>query len=653
MRANLTIKNQWQTRYELILQSVSEGICVINKENRISFVNPSALKLLGYQSEELNGQRYEIIFGKLPDDDDATLYPIQFALHEGQTTHVHDEFFYQRQGTKILVEYICVPLVENQEIVEAVITFQDVSERRDLEAAVDLARKNAFESAEEKANFLANMSHEIRTPLNGIIGITDLLAVTPLSSNQAKYLETLQQSAKLLLEIVNDILDFSKIEAGKLSLETLDFDLRQVLGQTHQLFVTEAVKKGIQLKFEFEKDLVTALRGDVGRLHQILNNLISNAIKFTAAGEIIIRIKQQAEYLLFEVSDTGIGIEKNKQGSIFEPFMQGDASTTRNFGGTGLGLAISKQLVELMDGQIGVASETGEGATFWFTAKFEQQEAITGSLRVNFLKINDHDFPKILVVEDNQINQQVAVGSLQQIGINADVVADGVEALKIVREKKYDLILMDCRMPRMDGFEATRQIRDMNNEAQHIKIIAMTASLTSDERAKCTAVGMDDYLIKPISFETLAEVLKKHLHFSVPLKQNQTERDNELHPLAEILDAKTLANFLEIESRGEKNFAQEMLIVYLSHTESQLAELQLAFLERNPEIIKNKAHSLKGSSVNIGIIKLFQAFEQLEAEVENDDWLKIENQIAKILQAFKKVKDKVSNLTGFGEINES
>ncbi len=656
-----TLKEKWQSRIirnEMILQSLAEGICLIDLENRISFANPSASKMLGWQMDKLLGQRYEIIFGQeqnfAPTADENFISPIQFAIIEGETIHVNTETFYRQDKTDFLVEYICVPLYEDGLVVAAVITFQDITERRDLENAVDQARQAALEATRTKANFLANMSHEIRTPLNGIIGITELLALTALSKEQTNYIETLKTSAHLLLEIVNDILDFSKLEASKLELEAIDFDLPKIIAEILQLFTPEAVNKRIQLKYEIAKEIVPRLRGDAGRLRQILNNLISNAIKFTQDGEVSIKTVQSGEGILrFEISDTGIGIEKDKQVKIFEPFIQGDISTTRQFGGTGLGLAISKELVQMMGGEIGVESEIGKGTTFWFTAKFTQQWGSEGVLPADLNQPNEEisahqkeEIIKILVVEDNQINQEVALGRLRQLGIKADVAQNGLAALQAVRSKKYDLILMDCRMPEMDGLEATRQIRQINGHS--IKIIAMTASVTPGERANCLAAGMDDYLAKPMTMEALAETLNHHFRDKISLPALKAEV-NIHHPLAKIIEAKILENFLEIEARGEKDFVKEMLGIYLNHTETQLIELQNAFFAQNRELVKNKAHSLKGSSGNIGVINLFQDFGSLEEEAGKEEWVNIKKIIDKILQEFTTLKAKVSHLTEFGD----
>lgn len=403
---------------------------------------------------------------------------------------------------------------------------------------------------------------------------------------------------------------------------------------------------------------MTAVRGDAGRLRQVLNNLVSNAIKFTKEGEVFVKLKSQSGGLFrFEVTDTGRGIEKENQAKIFEPFMQGDISTTRQFGGTGLGLAISKELVQMMGGEIGLESEFGKGTTFWFTAKFDELLGVEASLQFDFSKIRQKSSqtlkktkPKILVVEDNPINQEVALGRLRQLGIKGDVAQNGLEALKLLKKKSYDLILMDCRMPKMDGFEATKHIRQFENDKKHIKIIAMTASVTAEERENCFQAGMDDYLAKPMKIEVLAETLNKHLQYKLPPPKLNVKGDVVQHPFAQFLDAKILQNFVEIESRGEKNFVKEMMEIYLSHTETEFTKLQKAFEKSDFETIKNKAHSLKGSSGNIGIHNLFQRFKELENEVEKKDLIKTEKVIKIILQEFTELKTKVSHLINAGDL---
>jgi PAS domain S-box-containing protein len=640
-------ETSWENRIvqnDLILQSINEGVCVIDKDNRISFANDSALQMLGWKREDLLWKRYEkVLFGAdfaEQSEDEAIINPIEFACTENEKIHVNSETFYRQNGTMFLVEYDCIPLCENDETVGVVITFDDISERRDLEIAVAEARDAALASAREKANFLANMSHEIRTPLNGIIGISGFLEQTNLSAEQKDYVETLNTSANLLLDIVNDILDFSKIEAGKLELEETDFDLREIIAETIKLFIPQAFKRRNKLEFEIEENVQTALCGDAGRLRQILHNLLSNAVKFTEEGKVKLKILQGTDdFLRFEVSDTGIGIEKDKQAEIFEPFAQADVSTTRRFGGTGLGLAISKQIVQMMGGKIGVESEAGKGAKFWFTAKIACQQNPEKSLAADKNVLLDKSEIKVLVVEDNPVNQEVALGRLRQLGIAAELAENGLEAVEAVKNNDYDLVLMDCRMPKMDGYEATRKIRQIS---KNLKIVAMTASVTADEREKCLAAGMDDYLSKPMTNEALEQTLDKHL--LIKIADESAETDFIQHPLAEIIEAKTLKNFLEIEERGEKNFVREMLNLYLKHSETQLCELKSAVANRNLNLVKNKTHALRGSSANIGLTNLFQEFNNLEQTVESD-WLTAEQILNVILEKFAELKEKVSQLS--------
>ena len=648
-------------RSELILQSLSEGICVIDAERKITFVNPAAARLFGCEASELLDKNYDLAFfhqDKTISEADLAVCPIQFALTVGATSHINTEIFFRADDSDFLVEYVCAPIFEDAEITGAVVTFQDITERRDIEAIISQARESALEAARTKAVFLANMSHEIRTPLSGIVGTANLLLDTHLTEEQRHYLQMLQKSVGLLMETVNEILDFSKIEAGKFALETIDFNLRETVEESINLFKVPANRKNLDLTFTIENDISDVFRGDENRLRQVLNNLLNNAIKFTESGKILLSITQlekdnQQTTLRFEVTDTGIGIDAEEKSRLFQPFTQADVSTTRRFGGTGLGLAICKEIVEMMSGEIGVESEAGKGSRFWFTVRLvsgfnfqvlgEDEIKDTKNKEING-KVKDSETwnvkpetIKILIADDNEINREVIRKLLELIGFQCETAENGTQAVKKSAEENYDLILMDCQMPLMDGLTATKTIRQ-TEKSPRPKIIALTANSAGTEREKCRLAGMDDYLSKPVTKNDLVGMLNKHFSTEKVLPNLDLKQNIVQHSLAELIAPEILKSFLEIESRGEKNFTFEILQIYCQNAEEQISELQNDFRNRDMDSIERRAHSLKGSSANTGLEKLAEDFAILEGFLGSGSWRKIENLLVEINHDFAEVK---------------
>jgi len=762
---------------EALMSCSRDAIVVLDSQGRVALWSKTAQSVLGWSEKQVLGRKLEEILQcrdleKCKGAESPKVVQMVCTSLGGNEIPIELSIFGTSLGGEPHDLVILRDVTQRRQSENELLRAKEEAEsfNRELEQAIERANCMAMEAElanAAKSSFLANMSHEIRTPMNGIIGMTGLLLDTDLTPEQREYAQVIRNCAESLLSLINDILDFSKIEAGKLDLEILDFDLRLALEEVVEVLAFKAAEKGLEFVCLVEPDVPSLLRGDPGRLRQVLLNLVGNAIKFTIKGEVLVRVSLEAETeekvtLRFQVRDTGIGIPRDKQRLLFRPFTQVDGSTTRKFGGTGLGLSISKRLVELMGGNVWVESWPGKGSVFSFTAVLEKQplegevssqpgapqlqgkrvlvvddhasnrlllkvllegwgcfcqeaqraqEALlmlreayesgnpfhaaildmlmpdmdgdrlgkaikkdprlkeiclimltslgrrgdAGRLReIGFagyltkpvrasqlrrcletvLGLGEAHFPdshpelltpqslddkrkrslRILLAEDNITNQKVALGILQKLGYRAEAVANGKEALASLQREPYDLVLMDCQMPEMDGYEATRLIREPSTGVLNPKVpvIAMTANAMAGDRARCMEAGMDDYVTKPVRAQDLQAVIAKWTKAGKDSpKEAQEQPFVASSPSLEALvpnEEKTPPVFdreaLLERLMGDQELATVILSGFIQETPRQIHALRSALSQGDAQAVCRWAHTIKGAAGNVGAMLL-------------------------------------------------
>lgn len=515
-------------RFQLVVKGTKDGIWDWeNTAEDTQYWSPQFYKLLGYENEELEAKQSTFMSMIHPDDLVAVQKAFNAHIYKGRTFDIEHRMkkksgkhgWFQSRGI-IIVD----PDTNKKRMTGSI---SDISDRKNTEKKLQQAKEEAESATRMKSDFLATMSHEIRTPMNGIIGTTELVLDTKLTTQQKGYLDNILFSAENLLEILNDILDFSKIEAGKMEIEMHPFNLKRSTQEVIDLLLPKAQQKNLKLILDFKKDAHEFIVADSMRIRQILHNFVGNAIKFTEKGKITITVENQQKVkapkgktmVLISVADTGIGLTKEQRRAIFNKFVQADSSTTRKFGGTGLGLAICQMLVAMLGGEIGVESEPGKGSVFSFSMLLDiaSKDSITDKTVDTSANALDHGVKtpiRVLMAEDNRINAEFAKEMLEKLKCDVTVVRNGREAHETLQKnREFDLIFMDCQMPIMDGFEATKYVREYEtkNNHDHIPIVALTANAMKGDRAKCIKAGMDDYLRKPVRQKDFAGMIRKWL----------------------------------------------------------------------------------------------------------------------------------------------
>jgi PAS domain S-box-containing protein len=620
--------------YRQIFENAHDPIIIFRPDDeRVLNVNRRACEVYGFTRDEF----LRISLASISLDVPKGQRQIQETLERG-VYHHFESIQLRKDGARMFLE-INASVIEYEGQRAILSINRDVTERRRAES-MRLAKEAAERAAQAKTQFLANMSHEIRTPMAGVVGLADLLLATNLDERQTEYAQLIQSSAVSLLRVIDDILDFSKADSGKLTFEDIAFDLGATLRQVVELLRLAAVARGTALDLHLAEDLPSWVRGDPGRLRQVLINLVGNAVKFTSGGEVRVRAEiTGCEWIHIRVEDNGIGIPYEAQGRLFELFSQADDSTSRRFGGTGLGLAISKRIIEAMGGEIGFESAPGEGSTFWLTVHLERTAPLVGTESSVGPPAPSR---RILTAEDNPVNQLVISEQLKTLGYEVTAVSNGLEVLEALAAGTYDLVLMDCQMPQLDGYEAAARIRQLPGGTARIPIVALTAHALQEDLDKCLAAGMDDYITKPFREESLQRKLARWLGDDPDAPEKAGYEEPQPTPPEEALDPWQLESLRLLGREAGSDFVPNLIEQFRSLP--YLDELRRA-LDRDDRLaVKGRAHALKGTSSLLGAVRLPRLCAQLESDCLEATPEECQRQLSLIEDEHRKVLHKLTKV---------
>jgi PAS domain S-box-containing protein len=642
---NIATQKKCDTKFQSFLESVPDAIIIVNKEGNIQYSNTQTEILFGYDKDEIIGNKIELLMPSRFKE--AHQHHRQGYIANPKVRKMGEGmqlFATHKDQTEFPVE-ISLSKLDTEEGFLVCASIRDVSKQKQIEKELTEAIIKAENAVKSKQQFLSNMSHEIRTPMNAIIGFTKVILKTDLTPKQKEYLSAIKMSGDTLIVLINDILDLAKVDAGKMVFEKTPFKLSLSISTMLHLFETKIQEKNIELIVKYDQNIPEVLVGDAIRLHQIILNLVSNAVKFTSHGKITVGVRKLTEdneniTIEFSVADTGIGIETKKIDKIFENFQQAHSQTSRIFGGTGLGLAIVKQLVEAQGGSIQVESEVDKGSTFSFVLAFKKaHHATVLDNEITELVDNDIKDVKVLVVEDVELNQLLMKTLLDDFGFESDIAGNGKIAVEKLEKNKYDIVLMDLQMPVMNGFQATDYIR--NTLQSSIPIIALTADVTTVDLEKCKAVGMNDYIAKPVDdrklYSKIVGLIKKPLQtIEIKTLENYESKSQKSIDLS----------YLNKLTKSSPKLMTEMINVYLSQTPSLINTIKQSWLAQDLETLKSAVHKLTPSFAIVGIDK---KHEEMARKIENDTTaIEMQNWISELenicMQACEELKVELTNL---------